>query len=85
MGPIYYAKEVKMHTSEFFGKEVLDTNAKSVGKVADIDVDMEQGVVNNVIVKTGFTKKCIVNLNQIEKIGDKVILLVREDELENKS
>ena len=74
-----------MNTNELFGKEVLDTNANSVGKVADIDVDMEQGVINSIIVKTGFTKRYVVNLNQIDKIGDKVILLVREDELGKKS
>jgi len=73
-----------MNTSELFGKEVLDVNAKGVGKVVDIDIDMVQGVVNHMIVKTGLTKKYIISLNQVEKIGDKVILGIREDELPKK-
>ena len=44
-----------MKTNELFGKEVLDINANRIGKVNDIDVDMFQGVVNYMIVKTGWT------------------------------
>jgi len=70
-----------MNTNELFGKEVLDVNANRIGKVADIDVDLLQGVVNHVIVKAGLTKKYIVTLDKIDRIGDKVILRVTKDDL----
>ena len=42
-----------MNTKELFGKEVLDANANRVGKVADIDFDMRQGVINHIVVRQG--------------------------------
>ena len=70
-----------MHTNELFGKEVLDSNANLVGKVADIDVDMQHGTVNHIVIKTGLTKKLVIPLNKINKIGDRVTLKVPQDEL----
>ena len=74
-------KESMMRTNEFFGKEVLDINANRIGKVNDIDVDMFRGVVNYMIVKAGLTKKYTINLDKIEKIGDKVFLKVARADL----
>lgn len=54
-----------MNTKELFGKEVLDVNANRVGKVADIDFDMRQGVINHIVVKAGLTKKYDVSLDKI--------------------
>jgi sporulation protein YlmC with PRC-barrel domain len=73
--------EERMKTREFFGKEVLDADANRVGKVADIDVDLLQGVINHMVVKSGLTRKYVIGLDKIEKIGDKVILRVKADEL----
>ncbi len=70
-----------MYTNELFGKEVLDSNANHVGKVADIDVDMQHGTVNHMVVKTGLTKKLVIALNKINKIGDRITLKISQDEL----
>ncbi len=70
-----------MKTSELFGKEVLDANANRVGKVTDVEFDLSLGVVNNLIVKAGFTKKFTIPLSSIDKIGDKIILRIRGEEL----
>ena len=70
-----------MYTNELFGKEVLDSNANQIGKVMDIDVDMLQGIVHHMVVKSSFTKKQVVTLDKINKIGDKIILKVMENEL----
>ena len=70
-----------MYTNELFGKEVLDSNANQLGKVMDIDIDMQQGIVHHMVVKSSFTKKLIVPLNKINKVGDKIILKVSESEL----
>ena len=73
-----------MNTKELFGKEVLDANANRIGKVSDMDFDMQQGVINDIVVKAGLTKKYVVSLDMIEKIGDKVVLKIGEDELQKK-
>ena len=70
-----------MYTNELFNKEVLDVDANRIGKVANIDFDLLKGIVNHVIVKTGLTKKLVIGLDKIDKIGDKIILTVRTDEL----
>jgi sporulation protein YlmC with PRC-barrel domain len=70
-----------MKTSELFGKEVLDANAYRIGKVSDIDFDPLSGVVNHLIVKAGFTKKYVVTLANIDKIGDRVILRIKAEDL----
>lgn len=74
-----------MNTKQLFGKEVLDANANSIGKVADIDFDIRQGALNHIVVKAGLKKKYVISLDKIDKIGDKVILAIRQDELEKKS
>lgn len=73
-----------MNTKELFGKEVLDVNANRVGKVADIDFDMRQGIINHIVVKTGLTKKYDISLDKIDKIGDKIVLSIEGYELGKK-
>jgi sporulation protein YlmC with PRC-barrel domain len=78
-------KEVWMNTKELFDKEVLDVNANKVGKVVDMDFDMQQGVINHIVVKAGLTKKYAITLDKIDRIGDKIILKIGQDELSRKS
>jgi sporulation protein YlmC with PRC-barrel domain len=75
------SEEALMYTNELFGKEVLDSNANQIGKVTDIEVDMLQGTIHHMLVKSSFTKKLVVPLDRINKIGDKIILKVMENEL----
>ena len=70
-----------MYTNKLFGKEVLDIDANRVGKIADIDVDLLQGTITHIVIKSGLNSKYLVSLDKIDKIGDKVILKVRADEL----
>jgi len=74
-----------MNTKELFNKEVLDVNANKVGKVVDMDFDMQQGVINHIVVKAGLTKKYDITLDKIDRIGDKVILKIGQGELGKKS
>ena len=71
-----------MHISEILGKGVLDKDANRVGSVADIDVSLPQWTINHIVVKMGFMKKLTIGIDKIDKIGDKVILIVTKDELE---
>jgi sporulation protein YlmC with PRC-barrel domain len=74
-----------MNTKELLGKEILDVNAKKIGKVSDVDFDIQQGVINHIMIKAGLTKKYTITLDNIDKIGDKIILKIAEDELRKKS
>ena len=73
-----------MNTKELFGKEVLDANADTVGKVSDVNFDLKQGIIESIVIKAGLTKKHEIRLDTIDKIGDKIILRVAMSELGKK-
>ena len=70
-----------MYTNKLFGKEVLDVNANKIGNVVDIDFDLLKGTINHLVVKAGLLKKYVIDLDNIDKLGDKLILKIRVDEL----
>ena len=67
-----------MKTGGFFGKEVLDVNANKIGKVNDIELDLMEGTVSHIIVKAGL-KTYHIGVDNIDKIGDKILLTVDKD------
>jgi sporulation protein YlmC with PRC-barrel domain len=73
-----------MNAKRLFNKEVIDAQGNNIGRVADIDVDMVNGVINHIIVAAGLTKKYAIKLDKIMTIGDKVILKIQRDELQKK-
>jgi sporulation protein YlmC with PRC-barrel domain len=85
LGFINEVKEIKMNVKELLGREVLDSNAEIIGKVSDIEFDINQGVISNVVVKAGMIRKYDVKFDNIAKIGDKIVLRVSEEELKRKS
>ena len=74
-----------MNTRQLFGREVLDANAKLIGKVMDIEFDKRQGVIDYLIVKAGIVKHYEVSFEKISAIGEKIILNVDEDQLKRKN
>jgi sporulation protein YlmC with PRC-barrel domain len=70
-----------MKAKELLGKEVVDADAKVVGKVVDIDLDMSKATILDISVKTGLTKKISISPRDIDKIGDKVLLKVVKDKM----
>ena len=62
-----------MKTKELFGKEVLDADANRIGKVVDLDFDIQQGIIEHLVVKTGLTKKYDISLDKADKSGDSII------------
>lgn len=70
-----------MNAKKLFNKEVLDAQGNTIGKVDDIFVDMDKGVVVHVVVKAGLIKKYDIKLDKITTIGDKIILKIKKDEL----
>ena len=65
-----------MKCRELMGKEVIDAEAKMIGYVKDLDVDLKKWNVIGIVVKTGVIKKTFVLVSDIDKVGDKVILKV---------
>ncbi len=72
-----------MNIKELQGKEVLDMNAKNMGKVSDIEFDLMQGVIKHIELKGGKQKYTFLP-EQVDKIGDRIILKVTEDQLQRK-
>jgi sporulation protein YlmC with PRC-barrel domain len=70
-----------MKAKELFGKEVIDVNARVVGKIVDMEIDISKGSIRSLLVKSGFTKKVSIVPGDIEKIGDKVILKIAMDKV----
>jgi sporulation protein YlmC with PRC-barrel domain len=85
LGFINEVKEIKMNVKKLLGREVLDANAKMIGKVCDIEFDIDQGVISNVVVKAGMIRKYNVKFDNIAKMGDRIVLRVSEEELKRKS
>jgi len=73
-----------MNTKKLFNKEVLDSQGNVIGRVDDVNVDMDKRTVSSIVVKTGLLKKIDINLDKITTIGDKIILNIKKDELPQK-
>ncbi len=85
MGYIEYSG-VNMKVTEFLGRKVLDKNAMEIGKVSDLEVDPEKGVINSIIISKGELslkqKTFIVGMDRVEKVGDYVIISISAEEAE---
>ncbi len=75
-----------MKVSEFVGKKVLDKNAMEIGKVSDVDLMPKEGVINSISISTGElwirNKSFEVKSEDIDQIGDYVVLNLEESEIE---
>ena len=78
-----------MHAKQFFGITVLDKNVRAVGKVEDIDIDIETGDVQSLIISLNkglFSNDAIeVDFENIDTIGDYILLdteIVKDEENE---
>ena len=67
---------------ELVGKEVLGTDIMSMGKVVDVEVDLEDNLIESIIVSKGGIQESlniskselVIPFDMISKIGDKIIL-----------
>jgi sporulation protein YlmC with PRC-barrel domain len=72
---------------EIVGKEVLDSSAVIIGKVKDVEVNLETNQIQAFIVgKGGISEglglskgETIIPYNMVSKIGDKMLLKSREE------
>lgn len=70
-----------MKAKELFGKEVIDVNARVVGKIVDVEIDVKKGSISGILVKSRFKKKVSIEPGDVEKIGDKVVLKIAKDKV----
>jgi sporulation protein YlmC with PRC-barrel domain len=70
-----------MKAKELFGKEVIDVDAKVVGKIADMEIDINKASIRSILVKAGLMKKLSILPGDIDKIGDKVVLKIAKDKM----
>ncbi|KZX14595.1 PRC-barrel domain-containing protein [Methanobrevibacter filiformis] len=67
-----------MRIKHILGMQVVDRDARILGKVSDLDFDDEEGIINNIVIshKTGVISKddIVINFNDIESIGDYILL-----------
>ncbi len=67
---------------DIIGKEVLDSSANIIGKVKDVEVDLETRTIEALILgKGGLSEglglskgETIVPYDMVKKIGDKILL-----------
>ena len=67
---------------ELVGKEVLGNDIMSMGKVVDVEVDLEDNFIESIIVSKGgiqeslniIKSELVIPFDMISKIGDKIIL-----------
>ena len=67
---------------ELVGKEVLGNDIMSMGKVVDVEVDLEDNLIESIIVSKGGIQESlniskselVIPFDMISKIGDKIIL-----------
>jgi sporulation protein YlmC with PRC-barrel domain len=70
-----------MKIKELIGKEVMDVEARVVGYVKDVELDLKKWAVVELIVKTGFIKRLTIQAADVDKVGDKVVLKVTLDKI----
>ncbi|MBO7241182.1 MAG: PRC-barrel domain-containing protein [Methanobrevibacter sp.] len=67
---------------ELVGKEVLGNDIMSMGKVVDVEVDLDDNFIESIIVSKGGIQESlniskselVIPFDMISKIGDKIIL-----------
>jgi len=71
-----------MKSREIFGKEVIDAEARRVGTVQELEIDVIKWTVTGIIVKKGFLRKVSIAAGTVDKVGDKVVLKVATDKIQ---
>ncbi len=71
-----------MKSREIIGKEVIDSAARIIGRVQDLEIDLTKWTVSGVIITRGFLRKAVIPAANIDKVGDKVVLKVAMDKIQ---
>ncbi len=76
-----------MKITELIGKKVLDNDDNDVGKLQDIDIDLEEVVINDITINSNevsIRKNAFkITPDMISKVGDYILLNVSKSEISN--
>ena len=53
---MHFGRRFEMNARKLYNKEVIDSQGNNIGRVADIDVDMVNGVIKYIVVAAGLLK-----------------------------
>ncbi len=71
-----------MKAKKLFGKEVIDVDARVVGKIVDMELDVSKASIRSILVKSGLGKRLSILPQDVDKIGDKAVLKIAKDKLQ---
>lgn len=72
-----------MKTKDLMGKKVYDKNAFEVGKVSELEIEASSFTIKKIFIKSGMTKQYWVSPEDIDRVGDTIILKVTKDEIKS--
>ncbi|MBU7044739.1 MAG: PRC-barrel domain-containing protein [Theionarchaea archaeon] len=70
-----------MKVKNLMGTKVYDKDAIEVGKINDMEINTSSFTVEKIFIKAGMTTHHEVGPQQIDRVGDSVILNISKDEL----
>jgi len=71
-----------MKAKDLIGRQVIDADARVVGRIVDVDLDISSASISNLILKSSWTKRHKISPQDIEKVGDKIILKITKDKVQ---
>jgi sporulation protein YlmC with PRC-barrel domain len=77
---------VSMNVSEFLGTRVLDKNGFEIGKISDMLINPEEGVINFISISTGEfgirRKDAQIKPSDVNVMGDYLLLNLSKEDLD---
>jgi len=70
-----------MRVKTLIGKKVYDADAITIGKITDAEFDEESFRLTAIEVGQGIMKKYRIEIEKIDKLGDSVILNIKQLDL----
>lgn len=78
-----------MKVTDFLGKKVLDKNAMEIGKVSDMEIDPLNGIIKTITISKGDIalkqKTIMVSVNEMDQVGDYVIISLSGDDINHEN
>ncbi|MBU7023908.1 MAG: PRC-barrel domain-containing protein [Theionarchaea archaeon] len=70
-----------MKAKDLMGRKVYDKDAIEIGKVSDLELDVSSFTIQKIYIKSGMMSGHHVAPQDVDRIGDSIILNVSKGEL----
>lgn len=74
-----------MKIKDFLGKKVYDSEAHAIGKVTDVEFEVDTFTMKSIEVGQGIVKKVTISIESIAKVGDSVFLAIPQEKIGSKA